>query len=193
MIKQRIARFIFRAHGWKLTGGPLPEEVNRCVFLVAPHTSNWDFYYGVMCMIGWGVPIKIAIKKFWTRFPLSLLIGPLGGIGIDRAPKADGTKRNQVAVLAQVFKEYEQVALVITPEGSRSKRTQWKTGFYYVAKAAGVPIVPLTADYPKRTIEFGPVLSAEQSLEEVMQQLMEFYSRGIGKYPEFFSLDERYS
>ena len=181
---------LFRLHGWQVKNKELPPELHRCVVVVAPHTSNWDFYYGVLCMIGLGVPIKLAIKKFWVQFPFSLLIKPLGGIGIDR--KKGGKGKNQVDMLAEIFTQFEKIALIITPEGSRSLRKEWKTGFYHVAQKANVPIVTLTGDYPTKTVALERIYPPGDSLDEVMTGLMHSYKNIKGKYPEQFSLDERY-
>ena len=190
-LKHRICKYLFKWHGWSLKGD-IPPEVFRCIFVFAPHTSNWDFYFGMMCMFGWGIPCKVAIKQFWTQFPFSLVIKPLGGVGINRSKKKDGGKRSQVEMLAEIFDRYEQIALIITPEGSRSKRTQWKSGFYHIAQAAKVPIVTLTGNFSTRTVEFGPVYKNGESLETVMRGMMKFFVRGGAKYPENFALDERY-
>ncbi|MFK7810485.1 MAG: 1-acyl-sn-glycerol-3-phosphate acyltransferase [Saprospiraceae bacterium] len=195
MILQKIANLIRNLHGWKLIGKPIPPEAMRCVFVFAPHTSNWDFYHGMMNMFGWGIPVKVAIKNFWTQFPFNLLIKPLGGVGIDRSKKTGDRKGAQILAMASVFKRYEKIAFIITPEGSRSKRTKWKQGVYYIAKEAGVPIVTMTANYDTRDITFGPVFHPEKDdLETVMRGMMDFYRvHGIGaKYPEEFALDERY-
>ncbi|MEZ4987776.1 MAG: hypothetical protein R2795_22565 [Saprospiraceae bacterium] len=61
----------FRLHGWRLVGRPVPPEAHRCVFVFAPHTSNWDFYFGTLCMMSWGIPIKVARSSdFGCAFPL---------------------------------------------------------------------------------------------------------------------------
>ncbi|NNK90727.1 MAG: acyltransferase [Saprospiraceae bacterium] len=188
---RRIARFIFKTHGWKLIG-EIPKEVNRCVFVFAPHTSNWDFYHGKMCMTGWGVPMKAAIKNFWTKFPFGLIIKPLGGVGIDRSKKEYKGAKGQVKMMANLFKRTDQMALVITPEGSRSRRDVWKTGFYHIAREAGVPIVVFKGDFFKKEIEFGPVYTGDEDLETIMRGMMEFYKDVQGRHPENFALDKRY-
>ncbi len=190
-IKRWIAKTLFKWHGWTVAG-EMPPEVFRCVFVFAPHTSNWDFYFGVLCMMGLGVPVKLAIKQFWVLFPFSLIIKPLGGVGIKRKKKADGTGYNQVEMMAEIFKEYDQIALIIAPEASRSIRKQWKTGFFHVAEMANVSIVTLRGDYAKREVEFGPVYKGKENLDKVMRGMMTFFSGGIAKYPEKSSLDERY-
>jgi len=192
MIKKTIAKLLFKFHGWKLVGKPIPIEAQRCVFVFAPHTSNWDWYLGTLCLMAWGVPMKVVIKDFWTKFPLSIAIKPLGGVGIDRSPNPDGTKKNQVEKLASVFEHNEEIAFVITPEGTRAPRNQWKTGFYYIAQHAKVPIVTLGANTTTKTIEFGPVFQPGETLDVVMTEMMEFYKGSVAIYPENFKLDERY-
>jgi 1-acyl-sn-glycerol-3-phosphate acyltransferase len=194
MLKQKICNVIRNLHGWKLVGKPIPPEAMRCVFVFAPHTSNWDFYHGMMNMFAWGIPVKVAIKNFWMQFPFSLFLKPLGGVGIDRSKKSEDNRGQQISNIAAVFKRFEKIAFIITPEGSRSKRTQWKTGFYHIAKEAGVPIVVMTADYVTREINFGPVFYPErEDLDTVMRGVMQFYgAHGGAKFPEEFALDERY-
>jgi len=190
-MKKRFAKFLFETvHGWSFVGDPPPQEVHRCVFVFAPHTSNWDFYFGVLCMMSMGVPIRAAIKNFWTKFPFSLIIKPLGGVGIDRS--SGGKKRDQVSMLAEVFDKNEHIAFVITPEGTRKKRTRWKMGFYHVAKKANVPMVSFAADFSKRQCWFGPVHTPDEKLEDVMTSMTSFFGGAVAYHPELFSLDERY-
>ncbi len=186
-----IAKILVKFSRWKLTT-EIPKEIKRCVFVFAPHTSNWDWYFGTITMVAWGVPIKVVIKKSWTKFPLSLVIKPLGGVGIERKANPDGTKRNQVQLLADIFKKHEEIAMIIAPEGTRSKTDQWKTGFYHVAQAANVPIVSFTGDNPTRKIKFGKVFYPGADKEEVMKYLMGFFSSAQGVNPENFTVDKRY-
>lgn len=189
-MKKAIAKFLFETfHRWEFIGPPPPKEVHRCMFVFAPHTSNWDFYFGILCMMSLGVPIKAAIKSFWMKFPFSLVIKPLGGVGIDRSGKSG---KNQIQRLAEVFDRHENIAFVITPEGTRSLRTKWKMGFYHVAKAADVPMVPFTADFHKRKCWFGPVHFPNEELEDVMKSMTPFFKEAVGLHPEKFSVDKRY-
>ncbi len=190
--KHRLAKYLFKWHGWRIVGKPTPPEVFRCVFVFAPHTSNWDFYFGVLCMMSLGVPIKVAIKAVWMIFPFSLLIKPIGGVGIKRKKKKDGSGYNQVEMLAELYTRYDKIALIVAPEGSRSLRKKWKTGFYHVAQKANVPIVTLGGDYTNRTVYFGPVFHGGETLEEVMREMMVFFKDSKAKFPEMFALDERY-
>lgn len=183
---------MFRLHGWKHIGKPLPPEIFKCVFVFAPHTSNWDWYFGTLCMVGWGVPIKIAIKNSWVKSPIGWFIKLLGGVGIDRKRGGEKGRLDQVKDLANILKKFDKMAFVITPEGSRAPRDKWKTGFYHIAKLAEVPIVTLVSHAKNKTVELGPVFRTNETLEECMRIMMEFYQRGLGIVPENFVLDKRY-
>lgn len=179
---------IFGWLGYKVID-PLPVEAQRCVLLYAPHTSNWDFVLGLLCMRGLNVPVKVGIKKMWTSFPFSLIINPLGGIGIDRDKKSTVSHVDQ---LTEVFSTLENIALIITPEGSRSLRKHWKTGFFYIAQKAQVPIVTIKGNYGDKTVQFGPVIVPGTPLDIAMQKVMHFYGKSQPKFPKQFSVDTRY-
>lgn len=191
-VKQKIAQVILKLLGWKYYNANVPKESNRCMMVYAPHTSNWDWFYGTMHMMAWGVPMKVVIKRSWLKFPFGLVLKPLGAIGITRDIEKTKTKRNQVFRLASVFKDHEDIAFVITPEGTRSLRTEWKTGFYHIARLAKVPIVLISANVKTKEVMFGPILWGHDELDTVMRQMMNFYKDAVAFYPENFSLDQRY-
>ena len=188
----KFALWLFTLHGWKLENEYIPKEVHKCILVYAPHTSNWDFYFGVLGMTGWKIPVKFAIKEFWVKSPVGFLIKLLGGVGVRRRNKSESNIDCQITRLAEVFKENEKIALIITPEGTRSKTTQWKTGFYRVAKEANVPIATLCADFDKRKVKFGPVYCPDEDLDKIMKSMMQLFSEGSGKNKNKFALDSRY-
>ena len=189
-LKKSISKILVRLHGWKLVGKPVPPETNRCVFVYAPHTSNWDWYFGTINMFAWGLPMKVAIKDFWMKFPVGFFVRWLGGVAIDRS----NTKGlSQVEKLASLFKTNDKISFVITPEGSRSKRTRWKTGFFHIAHSAQVPIVMLKADFPNRIVQYGPVLDTNDGKDHVMTEVMKFFKECGPIHPKNFALDERWS
>lgn len=188
-----IAKLILAIIGWKVNPN-IPKEAERSVMIAAPHTTNWD---GIITRIAFyilGIPVKIAIKDFWTKFPMGILVKPFGGLGIDRSKKdPNKPRKSQVEQMADFFKKYPKMALVIAPEGSRSLRKEWKMGFYYVAKKANVPITYGYLDYAKKEAGVGGPLYTTDDTAADMKQVMDFYKNIKGKYPEYFSLDERYS
>lgn len=187
-----IAKLILALIGWKVAPD-IPKEAGRCVMIAAPHTTNWDGILTRLCFYILDIPVKIAIKVFWTKFPLGLIVIPFGGLGIDRSPKNPAKPRkSQVEQMADFFKQYDQMALVISPEGTRSLRKEWKMGFYYVAQKAGVPITFGYLDYANKVGGVGGPLYLSDDMEADLKKIMAFYKDIKGKYPKYFSVDERY-
>lgn len=190
---KKIAKFLLSLSGWRIAPD-IPPEKERCVMIAAPHTSNWDIWYARLAFFIMEVPVKFTIKQEWTRFPFGLIFKPLGAIGIDRRPrKESGERPSYVKLMTEVFDRYERIAVMITPEGTRSPRKKWKTGFYYVALEAGVPICLGYLDYANKIAGVGPVIHPSGDIEADMHQIMEFYKDIEGKHPELFELDERYA
>lgn len=187
-----IARFLLSLSGWHVNPS-IPSEAERCVMTAAPHTSNWDIWYARLAFFIMGVPVRFTIKKEWMRFPFNLVIGPLGGLGIDRSPrKGTGERSSYVEQMAALFEKHQRLAVLVTPEGTRSLRRQWKTGFYFAALKAGVPICLGYLNYQKKEAGVGLVIYPSGDIEADMRKVMAFYSQIPGKFPEKFSLDERY-
>ncbi|RMG79112.1 MAG: acyltransferase, partial [Bacteroidetes bacterium] len=182
-----------KLHGWKVNEN-VPKEAQRCIMIAAPHTTNWDFYFMRIAFLVLGIPVRVAIKDFWTRFPLGLLIKPLGGLGIKRGPKDPSKPRKSyVEQMADFFKEYDKIAVVIAPEGTRKLTRQWKLGFYHTAKLAKVPITFGYLDYAKKEAGVGGALYPSDDQAADLKKIMDFYKTITPKYPEKFSVDERYA
>ncbi len=180
-----IARFCFWLTGWTQVG-VFPKDLKQAVMIAAPHTSNWDFFYARAAFFIMDVPVRTTIKKEAMFFPLNLVLKFFGVIPIDRSRVAGGLKKSSgmVESMIQLFETRENLVILITPEGTRKYVPRWKTGFYHVAKGAGVPIVLGYLDYEKKHAGVGPIIYPGDNLEEDLAKIMEFY-RGIkGKYPE---------
>ncbi len=168
-------------------------DLERCVLIAVPHTSNWDQPLMVAAMKKLRVPFRYTIKQEWLRAPLGWFIRMTGGIGIDRRPKSPGAERpSMVEAIADLFGSNDKIAIVIPPEGSRSLRTEWKTGFYYIALAAKVPICFGYLDYKKKEAGIGGVLYPTGDLEADMQKIMAFYQNITPRFPKQFSMDLRF-
>ena len=177
MIKS-IATFIYRSLGWKAEG-EIPSEIKKYIILAAPHTSNWDFFYGRIFFLMKGIPLKFFIKKEGCFFPFNYLFKALGGIPINR-----GTSENLTNQIAEVFNHYDELAIMIPPEATRSYNPNWKKGFYYISQKANVPIILGYIDYENKIGGFGPVFHITDNVEKDIETIKEFY-RGInGKFPE---------
>lgn len=191
---KQVARFLLWLSGWKVDLA-MPEEHRRCVLIAAPHTSNWDFYYLRLAFWVMKVPMKVAIKNDWTKFPFGMFVKPMGGVGVDRSPKKLGDKRkSQIESMGDLFEKYDDISLVIAAEGTRRLVKHWKMGYYWIAKRAEVPILCGYLDYQRKVAGIGPyVLHIKDNPDEELKPIMEFYSGIIGKNPSQFHVDERYA
>jgi 1-acyl-sn-glycerol-3-phosphate acyltransferase len=189
---KRLAEFLLGLSGWRLNPS-VPEEVGHCIIIAAPHTSNWDIYYARLGFYVMGVPLKFTIKREWMRFPLNLIIGPLGGLAIDRRPRgASGERPSYTQLMAELLEKHDKIAIMVTPEGTRAKRDKWKTGFYYAALQAKAPICLGYLDYDKKEAGVGGTVYPSGDIEADLKKIMDFYKDISGKHPEQFALDQRY-
>jgi 1-acyl-sn-glycerol-3-phosphate acyltransferase len=188
-----LFRFIFKLKGWKLYL-PTPPEAFNSIVVAAPHTSNWDFVYAISALQQLGVNPRFTIKKEVNKFPVGGMISGMGALWIDRSPKEGQTeKRSMTQVMVDLFEEAkEPLTMLVTPEGTRSPSKQWKTGFYYAALEAKVPICMAFMDYKTRTTGIKQCFMPSGDINADMKIIMDFYKDKYGKYPENFSLDERY-
>lgn len=184
----------FSLAGWTIDTAPI-EAHPRCVVTAAPHTTNMDFVYTIGAFEKIGLPMKFAIKKEILRPPLNWAIEPLGAIAIDRSPRREGENRpSLVQSMIRVFEDNEgPLALVIAPEGSRSLRQRWRTGFYHVAVGANVPILLGYLDYKDKRAGIGEVIQPSGDIDADMRKIMEFYADIEPYDPSKFMLDERWA
>jgi len=189
-VLKAIVKLIFKMLGWKVNYS-YPPEAKRCVLIAAPHTTNWDGFYLRLGMWLLDIPMKFTIKDDWTKFPLGGLVKALGGMGIDRS----GNSKQKVSYVDQMVKliqDNESIAMVVAAEGTRSLRKRWKMGFYHTAMKAEVPLCFGYLDYDKKEAGIGGMLVPTGDIEADMKVINNFYKDIKGKYPEKFSLDERY-
>jgi len=184
-----LAALIFKIAGWSVNW-KLPEGVHRCVMIAAPHTSNWDFFYARLAFYQLQIPLRFTVKKEWLRFPVGGLMRAMGAIGIDRTPKNPGDERpSMTEAMAQLFTDNDRLVVMVTPEGTRKLRTEWKTGFYYVAVKAGVPVGLGYLDYQKKEAGVGKMVYPSGDRDKDLREIMDFYRPIVGKHPEKFSVD----
>ena len=134
-IVRRLLVALYRWKGWRIEGER--PDVDKFVILGAPHTSNWDFIFFLGATHDLGIRPSFMGKASLFKWPMTRFMLDMGGVPVDRSKRA-----NYVDQVAQAFAEAEDLALVIAPEGSRTFRGDWRSGFYHIAMAAGVPIVP---------------------------------------------------
>jgi 1-acyl-sn-glycerol-3-phosphate acyltransferase len=177
LILSLLARAAFRLIGWRAEG-EVP-NLPKFVMVAAPHTSNID---GIMLVLGaWLFRLKLHWMGKHTLFrpPFGGLVKAFGGVPIDRrAP------RGAVQQMIQAFHDRERQILVVAPEGTRGKSDRWKTGFYYIAQGAGVPMVLAYIDYARRVMGIGPVIYPSGDQDADLRILHDFYRDKVARYPE---------
>lgn len=140
-----LCRLYLRVTGWRMIGDW--PTVPKAVVVAAPHTSNWDGINMLAAAAYYRVTLRFMGKKSLTEGPLGKIMLWLGCVPIDRAASND-----VVRAMAQAFAATDKMILAIPPEGTRSRTSEWKTGFYHIAVQAGVPIIPVVMDYAARTV-----------------------------------------
>ena len=185
MIK-KLSKWVLKRFGWSLTQG-LPEGIKKCVLIVAPHTSNWDFVIGRLIFNVIGLPTKFLIKKELFFWPLGPLVRKLGGISIDRKK---GT--NAIKEVAQLFSQYDKLIVTITPEGTRKLNYNWKRGFYYISELAKVPVAVAYIDYGKKECGIAFLFTPSGDFNKDFEPIRAFFLDKEAKFPENFNLSPMY-
>jgi 1-acyl-sn-glycerol-3-phosphate acyltransferase len=171
---------IFRILGWKITGD-FPFELKKYIVAIAPHTSNWDFAVGLAARSILRITkTKFLAKSQLFRPPFGWIFSALGGYPVERSSNHD-----MVRQVASLFDTHDQFILAIAPEGTRKKVEKLRTGFYYIAKAARVPIIPVGFDFKKKEVIIGEPLYASDDIIKDFSKLQVFYGRITGKNPEY--------
>lgn len=174
---------IFNILGWRLVGS-IPPNTKKAVVVVAPHTSNWDGFYGLLFCFVKQLPIKFAIKKEAMFFPLGPILRCMGALPIDRSShKITVTSGHTVQRMVYMLQQQASLFLIIAPEGTRSRVKRWKKGFYQIAIQAKVPILLGYMDYQQKHIGLGPVFYPTGDFDKDILQIQAFYKDKAGKYP----------
>ena len=144
-----MGRTWLRLMGWRLEGA-FPAET-RCVIIVAPHTSNWDFILGIAIVFALELRTSWLGKHSLFRPPFRAFLGWLGGIPVDRR-----SSHGVVGDCVKAFASAPALLIALAPEGTRKGVGQWKTGFYRIAAESGVPILPVRLDYRRHVVQLMP-------------------------------------
>jgi 1-acyl-sn-glycerol-3-phosphate acyltransferase len=176
-LTRAFGRLAFRLLGFHFEG-TYPKDASHYVMIVAPHTSNWDFVVGLMAKWALGLDVRFLAKHTLFKWPLGVFLRYWGGFPVDRRAAV-----GMVESAALAFKNSAQFALVITPEGTRGKTEAWKSGFYRIAHAAGVPILPVVFDYQKRALVFEPLFFPTGDYEQDLPKLQASFSAEMARHP----------
>lgn len=183
---RKFNAFILKLLGYKVDKINLPPELKKCVLLFAPHTSYYDFVIGTMAINVMGFKASLLIKKEAFFWPLAPLLRKCGGIPIDRKHV-----RRFPIYAANYIKDQEEIAFLISPEGTRKLVPEWKRGFYFIAMDAGVPIVPGYLDFRTKRAGVLPAFYPTGNYEADLAELEKNYYGMRGLHKGQFNLEDR--
>ena len=178
-MKKAFYKFLFtKVWGWKVVG-TYPREIKKFLITVAPHTSFWDVPIGIIFRNWYAVQINFIIK---AEIANHKIVGPfikwLGGIAVDRSQA-----NNFVHAVADQYAKYDNLYICITPEGTRKKVTKFKSGFYYIAKRANIPVLPIIFDFQHKTLHIKELVHLGDDATTEIARFENIYKGYIGKHP----------
>ena len=181
---RRFSVAYLRWKGWTVVGA-LPPQAVKSVLIAAPHTSNWDLPYTLMVAFSLRLHIYWIGKASLFRWPFGALMRWLGGIAVDRSKS-----NNLVTASAQAIVQADgPLQLVVPPEGTRGKTRHWKTGFYFIALEAQVPIILAYLDYQRKVGGLGPMFTPTGQVDDDMAEIKRFYAPIKGRRAGHFRAD----
>ncbi|WP_370213786.1 1-acyl-sn-glycerol-3-phosphate acyltransferase [Mesoflavibacter profundi] len=174
-----LAKFIyFKILGWKVVGNTNFSKVTvkKAVLISAPHTSNFDFIIGLLLRKVVDLKSNYLGKKELFVWPIGYYFRAVGGVPVDRK-----NKENKVETIAKLFEGKDEFRLTLAPEGTRSKVEKWRTGFYYIAKQANVPIIMFTLDFENKQNKISEPFYPTDNIEEDFKYMKSFFKGVKGK------------
>ncbi|ACI97565.1 lysophospholipid acyltransferase family protein [Rhodospirillum centenum] len=163
-----LGRTAMRLGGWQFEG-EVP-DAPKFIIIGAPHTSNWDFLVVMSAALALAIDVKIMAKHTLMRGPLAPIMRWCGVFGIDRR-RAGGV----VGQMAEKFRQADKLTMAIAPDGSRTASEHWKNGFWRIARAADIPVLPCALDYGRRRVRFGPLMRMSSDIAADLAALTDFY------------------
>jgi len=178
-MKKAFYKFLFtKIWGWKVEGN-YPRDVKKFLITVAPHTSFHDVPIGIMFRNWYDVQINFVIK---SEIANHKIVGPfikwLGGIAVDR-----NQANNFVHAVADQYDKYDNLYICITPEGTRKKVPKFKSGFYYIATRANIPVLPIIFDFQHKTLHIKELVYLGDDAATEIQRVEDIYKGYMGKHP----------
>jgi len=174
IIRYNLGRAWLALFGWKVTGEVPPGS--KFVLVGAPHTSNWDFPFAIAACFVYRIKIHWMGKDSLFRWPYGWLMRLLGGIPIDRSHH-----RGVVNQIADAFKHRDELIIVIAAKGTRKKTEYWKSGFYWIAHSAQVPILCGYLDYKNKKTCIGLSFMPSGDVKQDMEKIRAFFGELHGK------------
>lgn len=172
-----ISLLLLKISGWKKVGR-LPDE-EKYVIIVAPHTSNWDLFFGILLAFAFRLNARFIAKNQLFRPPFAGLMKWLGGLPVDRA-----SAHHTIDQMVRMFDENKTFVLALAPEGTRHKTEGWRSGFYHIAKGARVPVLLAFIDYRSKSGGAGPLFRPTGDIQNDMKSIADFYATVRGRRPD---------
>lgn len=179
-----FAGHLLKLFGWSVN--ITVPDFPKCIICVAPHTSNWDFILGKLAYAAVGRKAGFLMKDSWFFWPLGVFFRAIGGIPVPRKRKGHGSLTEEVV---NKFKTSDRLTLAITPEGTRSRTANWRTGFLYIALEAQIPIALGVLDFEHKQVLINETFHPSEDIEADMKAIKAFYKPFRGKYPEKFTTE----
>jgi 1-acyl-sn-glycerol-3-phosphate acyltransferase len=178
-VSRGFGRAAMRLLGWRMTG-TVP-DVPKLVAIAAPHTCSLDVVLGIIVLLALGARVNWLAKHTTFRGPQAILLRWVGAISVNRAAPA-----SLVRDVIERMRREDRIFLALAPEGTRRKVERWKSGFYRIALAAGVPILPVALDYSRRIVEIGTPFMPTGDYQADLSCLQSFFRPEMARHPERF-------
>lgn len=173
-----LTRTMFKLWGWKVEG-EIPNHLPKKLYVVVPHTSNWDFPVGILLKYGYNMGVGFIGKSSLFKFPFGWIFKIMGGIPVDRS-KTKGFKE----AVVETIRNQERFCTAIAAEGKRGKVDKLKTGFYHIAVGAGIPIVYVKFDWKNKVAAFDKPKQPESNVKLELEYAKNYYKDTVGYFPE---------
>ena len=176
-----LSKFIYhKLLGWEITGFNDFDSIKKAIIIAVPHTSWHDFHMGILLRSVLNIETNFVGKSALFKAPYGWFFRMLGGSPVQRK-----RNENQVEAIARLFNEKDVFRMALAPEGTRKKVDKWRTGFYYIAKAANIPIIMFTLDYGKKENKFSEPFYPTDDVEADFNFMHSFYKGVQGKIREY--------
>lgn len=179
LVVRKLARWLISSRGWRIAGD-LP-EARKLILAVGPHTSNWDFIVAVVAMLALDMRIHWLGKHSLFRWPLAGLLIRLGGIAVNR-----GNTKGVAEQIGQRLRDADEMMIAITPEGTRGKVAELKTGFSRIARAGDCQVLPVTLDFAHREIRLHQPFEPGDVPEEDATRVRDVFATATPRHPNNF-------